>query len=726
MKISKTNVNFLGQKVLPIEGVERTCNFYSLKLNEKISERINHHILLVDVSESMRENIQNLKKSLKETLKALRKEDTNYVSIILYSDEENVEVIGSCIKCDDTSYRLTKIYKKIDENVYARKNTLLSKALRASKNIINSLKEKEVKHHILLFTDGYISDIEHQREEKENCFKEIEELKKDKVSVSTIGFGGYYDKAFLREIVDRGYNGKFNHISDIKNYYKIIISEIKRINNSEEVDLEIINNKYFILEERQMKYERSFIRNLNLKTENLIVVFDEELLINDKVVKATKKNLKRELIGDLSYGLARYYVENDDVTNMETVLEISGDESAYRKLVNCNSFIEKGAALEYLEELINDKSKRFKNGRKIINLEKDEPMCLLELLNEIMNDDECKLLWDYSYKYKRIGLKEKQIEDIYKFQRPKMGFGEVVDLTIGNKKLNVGVRVKINGVVQNQVNKLKLDASIYRDYKLVVDGNINTDEIWCTLSKNAKSLLRKEKLLKKSIKVYDKEVCIINLKNIKLTNKRVKSLIDENTIAKYLYDIEVLNCEIWALEKFINEIFGGKEKKYFLDNLIEEEKKVRDKFRVDSKGIYKPLRIEKDLDTPYEFYISKVVDWKIEKFPKTKERKAALDKYRTFIVGEINESYKRLLNRLEEVNKEKKYKQSIVNIVKISNILENKKVFIWDKITEKKKIQTDSELKKNMIVGGVVKVGIKDVDGIKVREDFYEVINKYN
>ena len=727
MKISKTNVSFLGQKVLPIEGIEKTCNFYSLKSDENTLDFMNHHVLLVDVSESMRDNIQNLKKGLKETLRALRKDGRNYVSIILYSDNENVEVIVSGVKCEDTSYRLNKVYKKVEENVYARKNTVLSKALEESRKIINSLEGEGIKHHILLFTDGYISDIQHQKQERSKCFKEIENLKKDKISVSTIGLGAYYDKEFLREITIKSYNGRFNHISDIKDYYKTAINEIKRTNNSEDVDLEITNDKFFILEQRKLVEEDYFIRSLNLESENLVVVFDEELVVNDKTIKVTNKTLNSEFVDDFLYGLARYYVENDDVTNMETILSISGDEDAYNKLVNSNSFIEKGMALEFLEELINDRSKRFRLGKKTTNIEnKRESMCLLELLYEIMNDSDCKLLWDYSYKYKRIGVKEHQIEDTYKFKRPTSGFGEVTDITIGGKKLNIGVKVKIDGVVQNEVNKLKLDAAIYRDYNLVVDGNINTDEIWCILSKNAKARLRREKLLKKVIKVYDKEICVINLKNIKLTNKRMKKLIDEYTITQYLYDLELMNCDIWAMEKFLNEIFGGKEKQYFSDGLTEEERKVRQEFRIDSKGIYSPLRVEKDNNTPYEFYVSKVVEWKIHKFPKTKARKEALERCKTLIFGEMNESYKRLLNKLDELNYYKKHLQTSLNIVKIANRLDNNKVFIWDEIEEKRKTQTDFELGKNMVVSGKATVGIKNMNGIKIREDFYEVINKYN
>ncbi|MGL5068802.1 MAG: VWA domain-containing protein [Sarcina sp.] len=727
MKVGKTVISFLGQRALDVEGNNRNCKFYKLKLENEIVECTNHHILLVDVSESMRDNIEKLKKSMKETLKVLRKEEGNYVSIILYSGEEGTSIIARCVKCDDISYRMSKVYKNIDERVYSRENTILSNALKVSTEIINDLKEKNLNQHIILFTDGYIAEGNIKKNEKESCFKLVEGLRKKKVSISTIGLGCYYDREFLKEISEKAYNGSFNHLSDIKDYYKIATSEISRINGSEEVDIDIENEEIFCVNEKEKFFGKKKIISLSKKEDNLVVIFDDNLVVNDIEIKSTKKTVKREYLDELSYALARYYVKHDDVPSMEGAIEISGDQYAYDTLVNCNSFIEKGRAIEFLDELISCKSKRFKNGKRNLKIEKDsEPICLLELLNEIMNDDGCKLLWDYSYKYKRIGIKEKQVEDDYKFQRPKMGFGEVTDITIGDKKLNIGVRVKIKGEVQNKINKLKLDACIYRDYKLVVNGNINTDEICCILSKSAKSLIRKEKLLKGVIKIYNKEICIINLKNIKLTNKKISHIIDEKTIAKYLYDIEVLKCEMWALNKYVDEVFRGSIKSFELKGIKGEELKARESFRVDSKGVYIPLKIEKDLEKPYEFYISKVVDWKIEKFPKTRERKLALDKYKMLIVGEINESYKRVRHKLNELNREKNYKQSIVNMVKISNRLNDKKVFVWDTVNEKKKIETDPEFKKNMVVGGRVKIGIKELNGIKVREDFYEVINKYN
>ena len=724
MKIGKCDVRFLGQETLSLEGRSRRCKFYSIKSANKISDYINHHILLIDLSESMRDNIDNLKKGIKETLKALKKEENNYVSVVLYSGDEK-NIIARTVKCDDISYRIAKVYKMIDSEVYVRENTDLFKGLQNAKDLIEELSDENVKQNIILFTDGYVASAEKFNDNRAKCLSVVEELALKNVSINTIGLGSYYDRSFLREISNLSYEGKFNHIGDIKSFYKTVLLEIKKFNNTEKVNITIDNEEYYIISKLEMFKGETTLQSLDMSSKNIVVVFDDNLNINGEIIKPTRKKLLKEFSDDFSYSLARYYISKEDILNMEKAIKISEDLYVYNMLVNCYSFTEKGQAIEILDTMINDKSKRFKLGKSNIKSEEDEQICLLELLQEIMNDSECKLLWNYAYKYKRIGAKEKSIEDEYKFIRPTVGFGNVKSINIGNEKLNVGVKVQIDGVVQNEINKLKLDACIFRDYNIVINGNINTDEIWCILSKNAKCMLRKEKLIKSIIKIYDKEICVLNIKNLKVTNKRISNLLSKNEVAKYLYDIEVLKCDILTLEKFIKDIFTTKVEEVLTKNDI-EALKVKQAFRVGAGNIYKPVKVETLSSTEYEFYISKVVDWKIEKFPKAKELKNSLERLKPLIVGDMKESYKRVLNKLTELKKEKKYKQNLINIVKISNMIKEKNIFTWDTVEIKKKLKTDKELKANMIVGNIVNIGIKEIDGIKVREDYYEVIKKFN
>lgn len=729
MEIAKCNVEFLGQKLMKIDKSQKiNYKFYSLKTNKQSIDCINHHILLIDVSKSLRDEIINLKKTVKDTLKALKRSENNYVSVILYSNEGESITIASALKCDDSSYKLSKIYKKINEEIYARKNTILSETLEKVNKIIDELAEDEVRNNVIIFTDGYISTLgDSKNKEKQKCFKLFKKLKDKKVCVNTIGFGAYYDREFLVEISEKSFQGRFNHIGNISNYYNMALAEINRVNNSEIVNLEIGNKEYFIVDLNKKLNDKSNINTLMINSDNIIVSYEEDLIIEGKEIKSNKKQLKKEYLEDFSYSLAKYYLNKNNIEKMESAITISQDIFAYESLVNCYSFVEKGNAIELLDLLCVDKSKRFRKGKKVININSDneESICLLEVLQEIMNDDECKLLWNYGYNYKRIGVKEKQIEDIYKFKKPHAGFGEVTKISIGNKKLNIGLKVKIKGVVKNEKNKLMMDALVYREYNLVVNGNINTQEIYCKLSKAAKTRLRKEKLIKSIIKIYDEEICILNIENIKLTNKRISKLLSEKELANYLYDIESLNCDIWALDKLLNEVFNDKNK-VINEDMDEEEVEMRKLFRIDSKNIYKPISTEKDVMSEYEFYLAKVAELKIERFPKIKKREESLEKYKALIRGDFKESHKKVLDELRKVKVEKEYKQNLINIVKISNKIKEKNMFIWDEIIEKNKRETDKYLRRNMVVGEKMKVSKKTIDGINVREDFYEILTKYN
>lgn len=727
--MDKCNVKFLGQKSIDIAvDKNKICKFYSLESRQNNKDILTHHILLIDISESMKDEILKLNKSVKETLRALKKEKNNFVSVILYAGNENLIVLGEGIRCDDSSYRMSRIYKKIDAELYTREGSSLFNALVKSDEIINDLNSQTTRHNIIIFTDGYFSNVgSSQSKEKESCLEMVEKLEELNVCINTVGFGAYYDRDFLKDLAGKSYGGRLSHIEEIKDYSRVVLSEVRRINNSEEVNIEIDNKEYFLVNSNKNIKGKHTINSIQTNKENIIVVFDEDLNIDGKVIQSNKKVLKRQYIEDFSYSLARYYVYQDDIDNMEVAVAISNDIYAYESLVNCYSFSEKGKVLEFLDLLSNDKSKRFKKGKKIIKLENEEtePLCLLEILKEIMDDKESKLLWDYSYNYKRIGVREKQIEDEYKFIRPKTGYGDVTSITVGSKKLNIGVKVKINGVVQNIKNKLMMNACIYRDYNLVVNGNINTDEIWCKLSKGLKSKIKSQKIIKDVIKVYDEEICVLNLKNVRLTNKRTSKLINEYTLAKYLYDVRVLDCEIWALENLIKEVFSEVELEED-SNLNREESDMRNLFRVDEKGVYSPIKVERDTESKYEFYLSKVVEWKIERFPRTNERKKALEKYKSFIIGDVKSSYKRILDKLKELEAERYDKQNLINIVRLSNKLRERNYFIWDEVITKRKVETDKELKKNVVIDETVNISRKDIDGIKIREDYYEVLSKYN
>ncbi|MGL4772971.1 MAG: hypothetical protein ACRC2K_05330, partial [Clostridium sp.] len=82
----KFELSHLGSKEIRISETEqKLCNFYSIKPTTKKKKSLTHHILLVDVSLSMSDEIPILKEKLIETLDAFLLQGSNYVSVIIYS-----------------------------------------------------------------------------------------------------------------------------------------------------------------------------------------------------------------------------------------------------------------------------------------------------------------------------------------------------------------------------------------------------------------------------------------------------------------------------------------------------------------------------------------------------------------------------------------------------------------------------------------------------------------
>lgn len=725
----KVGAKFIGKKELQISELEsKICNFYSIKAVYNKKASVNHHILLVDVSGSMYNEMDELKIRLKNTLDALKKGKNNYVSVIIYSGHEETFRIVNAVKCDAVSYKMAQVYEVLEKEIYSRGVTVMSEPLEVSIEIVKTLAEVCNKHHIVLFTDGCLVPTRWTSSiEEEKCFKIADLCNEKGIFLDAIGFGQYYDRDFLIKLIERAGTGEFVHIDEIIDYFKTITNMCSDVNNKELVQFNISNNDYFIMNESLRKSRTETIKVLKSNSENIIITFNDEIIINDKLIKTTKKIVSDEVLEDFFYSLALYHVKNEDIESGEVVIAQTEDLGAYAALANCHSFLEKGKVINLLTILIENKDKRFKKGKSKIKVQDpaNEPLCLLEVLKEILEDEGSKLLWDYKYKYKRIGVKTKSIEDDYVFNYPKEGYGRVTSLSIGSKKLNIGVKVEVKGDVQNINSKLKLDAVVYRDYNLVVNGNINTTKLWCELSKPLKTKLRKEKLIKKTIKTEYNEVSIIDLTKLKATNKRLLKLLTQKELAEYIYEIEVLECKQTSLKSQIADLI----KNHTLEesthqSLSHEESEVRKIFRVDENGIYKPLRVSHEEAGSFEIYPATVLEWKIDKFPRKKELDKLLAVYKDLRRHEARDDYEVLTHELYKVKKELSRKRDVVNIIRLSCGLTGKSVFMWEDEIDKAKKESDKNLNMNMVVGEKMTVSTKIVDGILIRQNKYTVLTK--
>ena len=171
MDKSNFKVYYLGGEEIQVSEEERKkCNFYSIKTVKEKGKNINHHILLLDVSFSMVNEIEGLKESVKKTLEALKEEKNNYVSAIIYSGHDEAFRILNGVKCDDISYKMADVYGVIDKELYARGVTVISEPLEMAIDIVKNLSNICNKHHIVLFTDGFLVTDKWEMEEEKKKY----------------------------------------------------------------------------------------------------------------------------------------------------------------------------------------------------------------------------------------------------------------------------------------------------------------------------------------------------------------------------------------------------------------------------------------------------------------------------------------------------------------------------------------------------------------------------
>ncbi len=493
--------------------------------------------------------------------------------------------------------------------------------------------------------------------------------------------------------------------------------------NTEEITIGC--SDYFIIDNR-----KRYSEELTLKKSNNIniVTFDEELIINDEIIKFRKKILEEEVLEEFLYNLALYHIENNNSKSGEVVLANTKDINAYISFINSEESFDRDTEIENLKKLIEDKSNRFKNGKTPIKFSTKsvEPRCLIEILNDIMEDDSSKLLWRYSENYKRVGVKKNPIDSKLVFNRFKETYGEVSGINIGSKKLNIGVKVKVLGQVENLRNNLKLDACIYREYNLISNCKVNSDIIYCTLSKELKSKLSKEKLIKiVSNSRYEKQqVYAIDINKVSISSKRILNILSESEIAKYLYDIEVLGCKSSLISKKIKDLIDSNKLKFSecRSSLSKEQIDIRKDFRVNYQGIYTPEYVEEDKEV--EVYVADILQWGIVRFPRKSVENSIKVDISKILQEDINIAYKKLVKELEDIKEIKKLKENLINAIKISSYIFNIDIFQWDNEEYKKKTRFDKKINANAIIAERVKINTKSINNITVKQEYYKVIVK--
>lgn len=706
------NLKVIGAKSLHINELEKKeVTFISVENEENQKETVNHHILLADVSGSMYRNIHTLREHIKLTLDALLHIPNSYVSIIKYSGHSQSKRIVSAVKCDTMSYKMSHVYDTIENELYTQSVTVISEPLEDSISIIKSLADVCDKHHIALFTDGcLVPNHWSESTERDKCFEVAKICKSQGIYLNAIGFGQYYDRYFLKELINIAGNGGVIHIDNVKDYSNVILKIIEKINSESNatIDIAVDEGDLFNLSSSQWSKKLTLTANkvfAVIGTDQLKLPADDFLTCFVINHNATPDN--SDILDDFYYSLARYYLVEEDIDNYEFIVKFLGDVHLYESTQNCYSFIEKGNAVNKVTEVIEDRSKRYLKGKNpIVETAATEALCALEILQMIISDDHSELYWNTHTDYHRITQKTNSIEDSISFKRNEQSLIPITSLSIGSEKLNIGVKVKFDGMVTDSISGLEKEACIYRDYNIINGGNVNVPEIYAKLSDELYEKLKDYIVMAAHVK----KIYCISLNGIKSANKRILKSMTMNEIISDLKSIANFKCEQWACNQVIKSILGDKEKVEFT-GLSVDEVEIRKLLRIDENGIYQPAAVEKDNTSPFEVYPAIHMTWNV-KFPEKKVKEDHLEKLEELIYSKVNKELQLdYLNKyLKWIRDNMRYLELRVNSVRIASAIMNKSPFLWDMEIEKDKTSTDKILGRNVIVGGKVKISKKVVD----------------
>ncbi len=726
------------------EFKKANVSVFSLEFIEKqVKQMIHHQVLLVDLSYSMSWALGRSKTLANHVKSWLHSLDQNtYASVIVYSGHGDSKEILSGIKCDEISLAMAKADETIDKSFHPIGVTVMSEPLEKSLEIVKSVASICDTHSVVLFTDGcLVPSAWSTQVERQKCFDIAIACRNTGVHLNAIGFGHYYDRDFLKELVDIAQNGTVVHAEDMVDFEQQVREISYASGKTAPVDL-VIRTNIADTDKVINALTATFISGDVTNTSGLVlktlpkgnklyfgVIHDADVvpsvIAHSDVVEITNADVRQagniEGLDDTVLALAANYARQQAVDEAEFVLRQLGDTALADKLSNAYSFKESGEALKEIFIAMSDPSVRFQGGRNPAEPPKPERLSVMEVLQQLTTTEGAELLWAVNTPYKSIGKRVKEVEDNISFIRDEDAIVKVSEVVMASDKLNLGIKVTIPGKAVDSVSGLSRDCIVFRDRNIVHGGNLNVPFLSAKLTKELFDSYKAEGILNHD--TYEEgRVYKIDLTSLKMITKRFAKSLTPQEIANNLYEVCVMKTRQWAYGQVLKTV-TKEDVSYQPTNLSFEEQEVRNALRINFKGIYEPLKTEDVVPETVEVYPATFVDWGIAKFPETAKKKAALSEIENEISGlklkigrDDEEIFNYITEQLTKLRKQIRRKEMQISFVRIASTVSRRSPFKWEAQEIKDKKATSKITGQNLVVGGTVTKSTLVIDDKTVEE----------
>jgi len=592
-----------------MENVKLTESFYlnvkdlTQNGNENLPKQTQlptNFIFVIDVSGSMSNELDLIRKQMKNKLPSLLKEGDT-VSIIWFSGrdtagilKEDVEV-KSLKNLQDLNDAIDRFLRPMGATAFHKPLVLTNDVLkRLSKNRPNSVSS------LIFLTDGGNNDCPWK-----DVLKSLKELEYDLAASTFVEYGYYADSKAISEMASliggekieaerfdeydivfenklkKTYSSNKKIIVDLPN--NVMFDFAFSINENNEIILYSINNNQVLISE-DVKRLLFFSDVSNTRT---VISYDDPS--NSDLTKLMYSSL---------YALTDR-LQNDYV---EDIFKSLGDKYLYNNFINAYGKQKLLTFKNLVKECISDNNKQFTQGR-VKNLVVDEnAYCVINMIDDLTKD-ESALFYPFhdDFNYKRIGAKkinksnseinesEKQLlataknidelkeitesivankSSLIKFEYNDKNKGySISNIVWSSDRANLSININYDGYINLPQNKFginKIDTFQYRNYTLIKDGILNITKLPVSLSQHTFILFQNKGIINSNELYVPKQVYVLDFSSLPIVNKKMVKTISAKKLAEMEYELFKLKA-LEKVYKYYEEQHFPRESKGFVD-----------------------------------------------------------------------------------------------------------------------------------------------------------------
>ncbi|HSI20573.1 MAG TPA: vWA domain-containing protein [Verrucomicrobiae bacterium] len=506
-----------------ISALAQAVALVSLSVDPVVPKR-RHTVLILDCSGSMAPYISDLRVNAVQYIERLPEDE--FVSLVIFSGHGSSKQIAGPTQANTSGREM--LTRAIQNEVKVYGTTVFSEPLTKTVEAVERLAGSDTVHNAVLFTDGCPVPTKWSPEqERKLAFEVARTLRSMGTVVSTIAYGVYYDEVFITKLMEAaGNSGIFRHISEIDDFGDAI-TEIRDV----------------FLKTVPVEADLTFTPNAGVAGN--VYKTTPDLLMAGTAGKASTRGFldgKANFFVELSQGATTLHVAGTlNGEPVDEMLEITAltaeDEADFVRVLGAYAFLtgDRERAAELLDKTQDaglaeragsswtqrenretaDMFRQMFRNRKFIGggLKPSGPNhCVLNAIR-VLVEDPGNVVYIPKGAYKRSGVLK---VDPNVIENPHGRTLKVTGLQSKDDRFNFSLKTQKDVKVLPEGGGAPVDKKVWRNYNIILDGNLHLPELEATLSTESFTQLQEAGVIAEGEAYSPTRTYTLNLRNLKM------------------------------------------------------------------------------------------------------------------------------------------------------------------------------------------------------------------